>query len=170
MAINLSVRHIVSHTFYDDIRQLVKRLDIDLKHFIFEITEYELMSYKNRTIDTLRRLADDGCKFHLDDFGTGYSSITYLENLPIQAIKIDKTFVDKILPENREKLLVDAIVDLAHALNITTIAEGVENDYQFRYLEKLGCEAMQGYYFSRPLEPDAFEKLIENPQPFPPMA
>ena len=169
MAVNLSVRHIVSHTFYDDMRQLVERLDIDLKHFIFEITEYELMSYKNRTIDTLRRLADEGWKFHLDDFGTGYSSITYLENLPIQAVKIDKSFVDKIMPENREKLLVDAIVDLSHALDITTIAEGVENEYQFRYLEKLGCKAIQGYYFSRPLEPEAFEKLIEESQPLHPI-
>lgn len=156
VSVNLSVKHIISPNFFEEMLALVRGLQIDLKTFIFEITEYELMEYRSSPLETLNRLADAGFIFHLDDFGTGYSSITYLHHLPIKALKIDKSFIDKISPDNSAKLLVDAIFNMAGALEIALVAEGVENDYQFEYLQTLGCTHIQGYYFSPPLQNDAF--------------
>ncbi|MDA7817939.1 EAL domain-containing protein [Sulfurimonas sp.] len=136
----------------------MEAINIDLSHLIFEITEYELMMSENSPLESLNKLAENGFRFHLDDFGTGYSSITYLHHLPVESIKIDKSFIDEITPENDNKLLVDAIIDMSKALDLTITAEGVESEYQYNYLKDKMCETIQGYYFSRPLNVSDFEK------------
>lgn len=160
ISINLSVKHIMRSTFYDDITKLVKDLQIDLSKFHFEITEYELMKYHSSSVETLNKLVDNGFKFHLDDFGTGYSSITYLSEMRVDSIKIDKKFVDNINDLSQRTVLVDAIVTMAKALGINVIAEGVENKIQCTYLKELNCELIQGYYFSKPLSVKDFEKYL----------
>lgn len=162
ISVNLSVKHIMMSSFYDDMIKLISRLNIDLKRFSFEITEYELLAYKDRSIKVLNDLVEKGFNFHLDDFGTGYSSITYLNEVNIESIKIDKSFIDKIVTETDEAHFVDAIINMAKALEIKIIAEGVESEVQQKYLQKLECDIIQGYYYSKPLSVCDFEKYIKN--------
>ena len=162
ISVNLSVKHIMASTFYNDITKLVEDLHIDLTKFYFEITEYELMKYHDNSAQMLNKLAEKGFSFHLDDFGTGYSSITYLSDIKINAIKIDKKFIDDIHSLSQRTALVDAIVTMAQALKIIIIAEGVENKVQYDYLKKLHCDIIQGYYFSKPLSAKNFEKYAHS--------
>ncbi|WP_373017373.1 putative bifunctional diguanylate cyclase/phosphodiesterase [Thiomicrorhabdus sp.] len=160
VAINLSVKHIASPDFRENLTRLIRQLDADLSHLVFEITEYELIAYQSTPIEDLKKLADAGFVFHLDDFGTGYSSISYLSQLPIQSIKIDKSFIDYIQADNQQKRMVEAIIHIAEALNIKIIAEGVETEYQVNYLQQQHCHAFQGYFFSRPLTVEAFNDYL----------
>lgn len=162
VSVNLSVKHIMMPTFYKDMLNLVSELDIDLKHFSFEITEYELLTYKERSVKVLNDLATKEFNFYLDDFGTGYSSITYLNEVDIKAIKIDKSFIDKIVTKKDDRHFVDAIVNMAKALNIKIIAEGVENEVQRDYLKEIECDLIQGYFYSKPLSSDDFENYFKN--------
>jgi len=162
ISINLSVKHILSPMFFQNITNLVHLLDANLAHLAFEITEYELISSDNNGIKELERLHNAGFQFHLDDFGTGYSSISYLNQLPINTIKIDKSFIDYIHPHGEKKALVEAIIALSKSLNKHIIAEGVENEYQANYLKEVGCETFQGYYYSKPLQVKDLEKFYHS--------
>jgi len=162
ISVNLSVKHIMTSSFFKDIKVLVQKLDINLEKFYFEITEYELMHYHEHSIKVLNRLADAGFQFHLDDFGTGYSSITYLSNIQVQAIKIDKKFIDDIVTPTKSTPLVDAIISMADALDIEVIAEGVESKVQYDYLQAHHCSVLQGYYFSKPLCVEDFEAYLDS--------
>ncbi len=156
VAINLSIKHIAAPDFRENLTELMRQLDADLSLMVFEITEYELIAYQSTPIEDLKALADAGFIFHLDDFGTGYSSISYLSQLPIKSIKIDKSFIDYIEADNQQKRMVEAIIHIANALNIEIIAEGVETQYQVDYLQQQHCHAFQGYLFSKPLPVEAF--------------
>ena len=100
-----------------------------------------------------------GLKFSLDDFGTGYSSLAYLRRLPLDELKIDRSFVRDILAEGTCGAIAQLIVSLSHAMNLSVIAEGVETEQQHDFLARIGCERFQGYLFSRPLPVEEFEKL-----------
>jgi EAL domain-containing protein (putative c-di-GMP-specific phosphodiesterase class I) len=156
MSVNLSVKHILSQNFYDEITSLVIKLDIDLNMFHFEITEYNIMNHVDTSSKLLNKLTAEGFHFCLDDFGTGYSSITHLYNLHINYLKIDKVFVDMIVDENSKNPLIEAVVNMAKALDITIVAEGVETKAQYNYLKTLYCETIQGDYFSKPLNQEDF--------------
>lgn len=162
VSINLSVKHILVTDFYESMCQLIKDHDIDLKSIVFEITEYEVIEHQSSAIETLKKLKDVGFVFHLDDFGTGYSSISYLNKLPIEAIKIDKSFIDYIQPGNEQKQMVDAIIHIGHALDMSIIAEGVEETYQMEYLAQHGCAMVQGYLFAKPLPKVDFEDFFKR--------
>ena len=163
VSINLSVKHILSSLFYESMLNLIKELQVDLDKVVFEITEYELIQSENNAIEDLKKLQELGFKFHLDDFGTGYSSLSYLSQLPIESIKIDKSFIDYIRPESKQQNLVDAIIHISDILGKSIIAEGVETAYQVEFLQQAGCEFLQGYYFSKPLSTRDFEKYyFEN--------
>ncbi|WP_158661002.1 bifunctional diguanylate cyclase/phosphodiesterase [Thiomicrorhabdus sp. Milos-T2] len=156
---NLSVKHILSANFYLRMTHIIEELNIDLNGFIFEITEYELIKSKTVAIKDLNKLQEAGFRFYLDDFGTGYSSISYLSQLPIEGIKIDKSFIDYVQPNQEKKKLVDSIIQLGTTLNKKVIAEGVENKYQAYFLNESGCQAFQGYLFSESLPATEFEKF-----------
>jgi EAL domain-containing protein (putative c-di-GMP-specific phosphodiesterase class I) len=98
----------------------------------------------------MHQLKDIGFKLSIDDFGTGYSSLSYLKQFPIDKLKIDRAFVMDIESNNDDKILAKSIIDLAHNLNLSVIAEGVENDQQLAIIEQLGAEEIQGFYFSKP--------------------
>lgn len=165
MSVNLSVKYILSHGFFEDITTLVSELDIDLKTFHFEITEYNIMSHYADSSHVINRLSEEGFIFSLDDFGTGYSSITNLYNMQINSLKIDKSFVDEIDVESENCALVDAIVNMAKALQLKIIAEGVETEGQYRYLRDLECDIIQGYYFAKPMPAsELYQYVIQSKQ------
>lgn len=162
ISVNLSVKHIMMPNFYDDMKRLVSNLGINLKKFYFEITEYELLADKDRNMKILNELAEEGFRFHLDDYGTGYSSITYLNELSIESLKIDKTFIDKITPQEKNFPFVDAIVNMAKSLDIKIVAEGIETKFQHEYLKDIECDTLQGYYYSKPLSASDFETYFRK--------
>ena len=126
------------------------------------MTESAVVENLDSTSELLTKLRDRGVRICIDDFGTGYSSLSYLHRFPIDIIKIDRSFVACAgIPGVRGDIL-RAIVTMAKSLNIPVVAEGVETDAQFALLREYGCEYAQGFYFSRPISGDAFEKLITS--------
>lgn len=103
-----------------------------------------------------------GIQFSIDDFGTGYSSLSYLKSLPLNTIKIDRSFIYDIKDADHEVVLVDTIIMMAHNLGLEVIAEGVETEQELRYLNARGCTVYQGYYFSKPVPITTFEEMLES--------
>ena len=132
-----------------------------------EITETALMDSPNVAAEVLRELRDFGVKIYLDDFGTGYSSLSHLHKLPVDALKIDRSFVRSLLLPDRPAI-VESILALARTLNTSVVAEGIESEVQARELERLGCTHAQGFLFSRPLSTQAAEELLMANQPLGP--
>jgi EAL domain-containing protein (putative c-di-GMP-specific phosphodiesterase class I) len=127
----------------------------------FEITENALLDNRSDTIKTLNELKDLDFSIALDDFGIGYSSLSYLSRLPIDTLKIDKSFIGKF-SDSKNMILIDSIINLSHKMNLKVIAEGIENSEQLEIMKKLNCDEIQGYYFHKPLPVDQFEKIIEE--------
>lgn len=118
------------------------------------------MKNPGSAIETLRELRAMGIKIAIDDFGTGYSSLSYLKNFPITTLKIDRSFVNGIASDPVDAAIVQAIITLAHSLDLMVIAEGVETEDQVKLLRQLGCDQMQGYLFSTPLPADVFARTM----------
>ena len=132
-----------------------------------EITETALLDNPGEAAGVLRELRDFGVKVYLDDFGTGYSSLSHLHKLPVDALKIDRSFVKSLLLPDRPAI-VESILALARTLNTSVVAEGIEDDIQARELERLGCTHAQGFLFSRPLSTGKAEELVKARQPLGP--
>ncbi len=163
VAINLSPIQLRKEIFFDNIIARLKRSDLTPEHFAFEITESDLMTNIEKISEFLKILREMGIQVDIDDFGTGYSSLAYLKKLPIDHIKIDKSFVMDIPADKDDMVIVQAITTMVHELGLEVIAEGVETIKQVRFLKDLGVEHGQGYYFSKPLPRDeALELLVEN--------
>ena len=156
IAINISARQIVMPDFINSLLSRVNQYGIPPHMLMLELTETALVVDIELVKETMLELARFGFRFSIDDFGTGYSSLAYLKVLPISELKIDKYFVDDIGKDfdGKAAQIVDAIIEMAKALNVTCIAEGVESEEQLKYLIGKGCGKFQGYYFSRP-EPEA---------------
>jgi predicted signal transduction protein with EAL and GGDEF domain len=125
-----------------------------------EITETAMMSVRDRAAELLTGLRKIGISLSLDDFGTGYSSLSYLKNFPINVLKIDRTFVKEILSDRSTASITEAIISMAHILNLRVVAEGVEEQAQVELLERLGCDALQGFYFSKAVPAQDFARLL----------
>ena len=116
----------------------------------------------------LKKIKNRGFKISIDDFGSGYSSLGLLKNMPIDTLKIDRSFFSDwqrevyTVEETKEKSIVRSIIEMAQGLNLNTVAEGIEEEYQVEFLTNVGCDLIQGYYFSKPLPVEAFEKLLKN--------
>lgn len=160
MAINLSDVQIRSEKIVSFIQKTLIKYDLDASYIEFEITESVIMKYPEKNIEKLKQLKKLGVSLALDDFGTGYSSLSYLKILPIDSLKIDKSFIDGIVIEEKSEYIIDSIIELAHYLNLIVVAEGVETKEQYDYLKSTNCDLIQGYYFSRPLEFPEAEKMI----------
>jgi EAL domain-containing protein (putative c-di-GMP-specific phosphodiesterase class I) len=124
-----------------------------------------LLHRSARVREVLHALHGAGVGIHLDDFGTGYSSLSYLQHFPIEAVKIDSSFLAGVGRDRHNEAIVDGIVKLAHSLRIQVIAEGVENSTQVTFLNKAGCNAVQGYFYSPPLPPESFLEYLETRAP-----
>lgn len=158
MAINLSEVQIRDDEIVDYISMTLKKYNLDASYIELEITESIIMKSADKNIKTLEKLKELGVTLALDDFGTGYSSLSYLRTLPIDVLKIDKSFIDGILIEEKSEYIINSIIELSHYLNLLVVAEGVETKEQLVYLEKSSCDIIQGYYFSEPIE---FEDICE---------
>ncbi|MEK7758065.1 MAG: EAL domain-containing protein, partial [Pseudomonadota bacterium] len=150
LAVNLSVRNLRDPQLIDRIDACLASWDLGPEWLELEITESAMMEDPAVMRDVLSRLSDKGFKLFIDDFGTGYSSLSYLKTLPVDAIKIDKSFVDDLVADAGAARIVRTIIDLAHEMGFKVVAEGVENEETLNRLAALGCDEAQGYYIARP--------------------
>jgi diguanylate cyclase (GGDEF)-like protein len=150
MSVNLSARQFAQPELVDQVREILADTGLDPATLEIEITESALMDQTEAGIRTLRQLRDIGVRLVLDDFGTGYSSLSYLKHLPLDTIKIDRSFVAG-MDDDIDRSIIDAVISLAHGLRITTVAEGIETEEQFERLRAMGCDVGQGYLFARPV-------------------
>jgi diguanylate cyclase (GGDEF)-like protein len=160
VAVNLSARSFLDTQLAVEIPRLLARWDVEARHLELEITESMLMTDPARAEATLARLSQIGLTLSVDDFGTGYSSLANLKRLPVDVIKIDKSFVIEMAVDASDAAIVHSTIDLAHNLGLRVVAEGVESEGAWHRLAKLGCDFAQGYHLSRPLPPDAVTRLI----------
>lgn len=163
MAINLSVQQFNDDKLVERIAALAKEGGFNPAHIEFELTETALMENLDRIELCIRALTHLGCSFSLDDFGTGYSSFMHLQRLPISALKVDKGFVADICLRPEDARLVSSMVTLAHSLNKTVIAEGVETLEQLQMLQQFGCDQVQGYHYCRPSSLEAITEQYFAP-------
>jgi diguanylate cyclase (GGDEF)-like protein len=162
MAVNISARQLHDQGFADTVIRILKESNLAPQHLELELTESSIMQNAELAADVLSRLKSMGINISIDDFGTGFSSLASLKRLPIDALKIDKSFVSEAPSEPDDAALVMAIVTLAHNLRLKVIAEGVETEEQLRLLHLLRCDEIQGSLFSKPLPADALESLLES--------
>jgi EAL domain-containing protein (putative c-di-GMP-specific phosphodiesterase class I) len=154
VAVNLSARSFLDTALAVDIPLLLERHKIEPKLLELEVTESTIMLDPVRATITLERLSEIGLRLSIDDFGTGYSSLANLKRLPVDMIKIDKSFVLEMATEHSDAAIVRSTIELAHNLGLQVIAEGVEDRQIWEELARLGCDYAQGYYLSRPLPAD----------------
>ncbi len=162
MAVNLSARQFKQKNLIEMVNQTLLDTGLKAEHLELELTESLLIDNVEQSIAILEELHQTGIVFALDDFGTGYSSLNYLKRFPLQALKIDQSFVRDITIDSNSAAITDAIISLAHGLKLKVIAEGVETQEQLDYLKTQGCDEVQGYYLSRPLPPEAVTKMLSH--------
>ena len=162
ISVNFSGVQIFSGDFVDEIRASLSRHNLPGEALQVEITENILMSDAEYCATVLGQLRESGIRIAIDDFGTGYSSLAYLKRLPIDYLKIDRSFVNDIPDDANDCAISSAIIKMSDSLGIRVIAEGVENKTQERYLYGIGCNHVQGYYYSRPVPPDVFEVFLAS--------
>jgi len=162
MAVNISARQFLQTDLVATVTRVIERTGLDPARLDLEITESHLMQNVDETLAVMQQLGEMGVGFSIDDFGTGYSSLSYLKHLPIRNLKIDRSFVSNIPDNADDAAIVKAIISMAHSLNIDVIAEGVETREQLEFLRSYACDAVQGFYFSRPLPADEAGKVLEK--------
>jgi diguanylate cyclase (GGDEF)-like protein/PAS domain S-box-containing protein len=167
ITVNVSNRQLMEQNFLMIVEEAVHSAGLAPCDLRLEITETALMDSPNVVAEVLRELRDFGVKIYLDDFGTGFSSLSHLHKLPVDALKIDHSFVKSLLLPDRPAI-VESILALARTLNTSVVAEGIESDVQARELERLGCTHAQGFLFSRPLTVDDVEGVLRANQPLGP--
>lgn len=158
ISINISAIQLREKNFKDTLLHYVEINNLSPEHIEIEITESVLIEDFESTISILEELRNRGFKVSLDDFGTGYSSLSYLRDIPIDTLKIDKSFVDTILLDDSTSIITDAVITMVKKLGLETIAEGVETEEQFEYLKNMHCDNIQGFLLGKPMPG---EKLIE---------
>jgi diguanylate cyclase (GGDEF)-like protein/PAS domain S-box-containing protein len=163
MAVNVSVRQFRHIDFVRQVRSVLEQTGADPQRLTLELTESVLVDDMQAIVAKMGALKDLGVRFALDDFGTGYSSLTYLKKLPLDQLKIDKSFVHDVLTDPNDSAIARTVIRLAQSLGLNVIAEGVESAAQRDFLAAEGCQAFQGYYFSPPLAPDALDRMLRSP-------
>ena len=151
VAVNISPYQLNADDFTDNIREALRAAGVNPGQLELEITESALITSLQESVQKLEELRRMGVRLALDDFGTGYSSLTYLQQLPVQTLKIDKSFIDTIRVAEPQQAIIRSIVDMAHIMKMNVIAEGVETEEQLAYLIQSRCDIAQGYYYSRPM-------------------
>ncbi|GAB6045169.1 hypothetical protein JCM11957_07670 [Caminibacter profundus] len=161
-SINVSVIQLLSQNLALKLIKEIEAINANKEKIIVEITESVLMENIDIVMPQLRLLEKEGIKIEIDDFGTGYSSLSYLKRLPISALKIDRSFVKDILVEKEDKHIVQAIISMAKAMNIRTIAEGVESKEAVNELKKMGVDYIQGFYFAKPMPKEELREFLSS--------
>lgn len=161
LAINLSVKQL-QPGFTQALQQLLNTLAFPKERLELEITESLLMERKNETMAELCKLQELGIGIAMDDFGTGHSSLAQLKHMPISKLKIDRSFVRDIPHDHDSLVIARTIIAMGHSLNLKVVAEGVENEAQRDFLEKHGCDLLQGYLLSKPLPAEEYSSLLQD--------
>jgi len=151
MSVNVSMRDLRDTAVIETLRQLENEYGVASSMLTLEITESHIMSDPARTMPVLHELAALGIRLSVDDFGTGYSSLSYLKDLPVNEVKIDKSFIATLGRSKRDDAIVRAVVSLAEHLGLDTVAEGIEDEHVRRHVVALGCTRLQGYHLGRPM-------------------
>jgi EAL domain-containing protein (putative c-di-GMP-specific phosphodiesterase class I) len=165
MAVNISARQFRDASLLSIVRSAIEQSGIDPHTLELEITETVAMEDVELTMSTLAQFRSSGVTIAIDDFGTGHSSLSYLKRFPIDALKIDKSFVDDLPDKFEDAAIVSSVISLANGLGLRVIAEGVERREQLEFLRENGCREVQGYYFSYPVAPAELDKLFATPVP-----
>ena len=165
VAVNLSARQFEHQQVADVVARVLRNTGLEPTALELELTESVALADPAATMSTLQQFRSLGVSCSIDDFGTGYNGLSYLSRLPIDTLKIDKSFIDQIARGEDEGRIVAAIIALAHGLRMTVIAEGVETDEQLDFLHASGCDELQGFLFSRPLPAEEFRELLNHPVP-----
>ena len=162
VAVNISFRQLRGGEFFDIIRNVLKQTGLEPGFLEVELTESTIMNDPDSALPVLEKIHDLGVRIAIDDFGTGYTSLGYLKNMPIDTLKIDRSFICRIGQERHEEMVIKAIINFARTLGLRVVAEGVESRAQVAFLRENHCDLMQGYYFSRPLSAGAATHLLDD--------
>jgi EAL domain-containing protein (putative c-di-GMP-specific phosphodiesterase class I) len=162
VAVNLSARSLLDADLVEDIARVLSVSGVDPSRLVLEITETSVMSDAEYAMRVLNRLSAMGLTLAMDDFGTGYSSLSYLKRLPVDEVKIDKSFVLNMQEDENDAVIVRSIIDLAGNLGLRVVAEGIETESAWDALAAMGCDIAQGYFISRPLPVDSFDAWLET--------
>ena len=170
VSVNVSARQLQSEGFVDLVTDVLRESGLAPDRLVLELTESVLLDHDETTVATLRTIRACGVRIAVDDFGTGYSSLSYLSRFPVDLLKVDRSFVDRLGAggsdaESEGSALARSIVQLGHSLALTTVAEGIEQPDQLRALQAMGCEYGQGFYFARPVGPEHIAKMVQVPPP-----
>lgn len=161
ISINISSLHFQQPNFVASIKMIFEKMNCQQSFFELELTEHTIMDNVAETTVKLQELRDLGFSIAVDDFGTGYSSLSYLSRFPIDQLKVDSSFVKEIVSIKENEFIVDAIINLAHSLRLTVVAEGVETPEQVELLTELGCDMIQGYVYSKAMAAEELLAFIE---------
>ncbi len=162
MSVNISSQQFKKNELGRTIVQTLEESGLDPQHLIIEITESLMMQNLEKTVNRMHDLRERGVRFEVDDFGTGYSSLYYLKQIPLHALKIDRSFVQDLSGSADDRFIVNTIIAMAHSLKLKVVAEGVESEDQLSFLIDNGCDGMQGYLLSRPIPALEARKLIDG--------
>lgn len=162
MSLNISAIQYRQPDFVDNVLKLMDKYDVSPSEIELEITESILIDDFTEVTEKLVLLRDVGIKISLDDFGTGYSSLSYLKGLPIDTLKIDKSFIDTVITDENTRIITESIIYMVKKLGYETIAEGVETEEQFRYLNEIDCDNIQGYFLGKPMPSEKIEDLLAD--------
>ena len=160
VSVNISRIDLMEDGFVDKIKQIVREAGISSKEYMLEITESAAGEDPVGTIRTIKELREAGFTIEIDDFGTGYSSLNMLTSMPIDVLKLDRGFVKNIEADSKNSRLVEIVMEIAKMLDVRVVAEGVETEEQHKLLKDIGVDLIQGFYYSKPLAAEEFEKLI----------
>ena len=164
MAVNISGTHFQRSNFVERLRVILEQAQLPPEALELEITESVLLDNPDKAIETMQALKRLGVSLAIDDFGTGFSSLSYLKRLPIDRVKIDRSFVQDIISDQNDAAIAKGIISMAHHLKLKVIAEGVENEAQFAFLKKNHCNEFQGYYFAKPMPLAQLEDFVSQRQ------
>jgi len=165
LCINISAIQLEKDNFVEQLQQLIQIYGINPEQIELEITESVLINNFEDIIDKIKTIRGIGMRVSLDDFGTGFSSLSYLKNLPIDTIKIDKSFIDSAITSDSCGIITESVIQMAQKLGFQTVAEGVENKEQFNYLRKNKCDIIQGFLLGKPVSKSEFEKILIRQMP-----
>jgi EAL domain-containing protein (putative c-di-GMP-specific phosphodiesterase class I) len=162
VCVNVSARQFKEKNWIQRVRHALEESGLDPQYLELELTESLIMQDAQQAITTMRDLQAVGVHFSIDDFGTGYSSLSALKSFPVARLKIDRSFVRNLPHDENDRGIATAVISLGQKLNMRVIAEGVETDAQLEFLTANHCDEIQGFHFSRPVDPDALADLLRR--------
>jgi EAL domain-containing protein (putative c-di-GMP-specific phosphodiesterase class I) len=162
MAVNVSAMEFADENFLNGLFSVLSETGLEPRSLELELTESVLMKRVEASADVLQYLREWGVRVAIDDFGTGYSSLSYLRKFTVDALKIDQSFVRQISTGDRDAAIVTAVISMARSLRLLVVAEGVETQQQLEFLRAHDCDEAQGYFFSRPMPPRRFARLLKD--------